>query len=156
MLTNAAIRPRVCGLCIENDQVLMLKHEPGFRMPYFWLPPGGGVELGETLEAALEREFVEETGLKIAVEKFLFVNQFVHLPFHALEFFFLVRRIGGSLAVGYDPEFEQNAQIIQEVRFMNFAQIQRIEQTYLHNVFWNCASLSDLLAQQGLFSLVRS
>jgi ADP-ribose pyrophosphatase YjhB (NUDIX family) len=33
----------------------------------FWNLPGGGVELGENLEAATKREMLEETGLEVAV-----------------------------------------------------------------------------------------
>jgi 8-oxo-dGTP diphosphatase len=156
MLKQAYIRPRVCGICIENDKVLMLKHEPGFGMPYFWLPPGGGIEMGETMENALQREFLEETGLEIKVGKLLFINQFVHLPFHAIEFFFLVEVIGGKLSIGYDPEFSATEQLIADVRFMNFDEILTIPQAYLHNTFWNCKNTTELLQVQGLHSLIKS
>jgi 8-oxo-dGTP diphosphatase len=156
MEIQAHIRPRVCGICIENDTVLMLKHEPGFRMPYFWLPPGGGIETGETMEDALKREFLEETGLEIKVGKLLFINQFIHLPVHAIEFFFLVEVIGGKLKVGQDPEFSATEQVIADVRFMNFDEIIAIPQPYLHNAFWNCKSMTDLLQVQGLHRLVKS
>ena len=37
--------------------------------------PGGGVELGESPVAALEREFVEETQLKVSVGELLYVTK---------------------------------------------------------------------------------
>lgn len=156
MEKQAHIRPRVGGICIENDTVLMLKHEPGFGLPYFWLPPGGGIEMGETMENALKREFLEETGLEIEVGKLLFINQFIHLPFHAIEFFFLVEVVGGKLTVGYDPEFSATEQLIADVRFMNFDEILAIPQPYLHNAFWDCKNMTDLLQVQGFHSLVKS
>lgn len=156
MEKKAHIRPRVCGICIENDKVLMLKHEPGFSMPYFWLPPGGGVEVGETIENALKREFLEETSLEIKVGRLLFTNQFIHLPVHAIEFFFLVEVIGGTLSIGLDPEFSATEQVITDVRFMTFDEILTIPQPYLHNAFWNCKTINDLLQVQGLHTLVRS
>jgi 8-oxo-dGTP pyrophosphatase MutT (NUDIX family) len=44
-----------------QDRVLLLRLEPDFR-DAFWVTPGGGVDEGETLEAAAARELREEAG----------------------------------------------------------------------------------------------
>ena len=44
-----------------RGRVLLLRLEPDFR-DAFWVTPGGGVDEGETLEAAAARELREEVG----------------------------------------------------------------------------------------------
>src|SRR5438093_570202 len=56
----------VGAVIFDGDRVLLVKrgHEP---LKGEWSLPGGRVELGETLEAAVVREVLEETGLDVAV-----------------------------------------------------------------------------------------
>ena len=56
-----AWRPSVYGVLVERNKVLLSKQFSGYDFP------GGGVNLTETLDEALKREFFEETGLKIKV-----------------------------------------------------------------------------------------
>ncbi|MBU7597971.1 NUDIX hydrolase [Streptomyces sp. P38-E01] len=54
----------VAGVIVdERDRALLIKRRDNGR----WEPPGGVVEAGETLPDALQREVLEETGLKIAL-----------------------------------------------------------------------------------------
>ncbi|KUP26009.1 NUDIX domain-containing protein [Paenibacillus sp. DMB5] len=45
-----------------------------------WECPGGKIEFGEGLEAALEREIAEETGLKVTVGEVLYAASFLTDP----------------------------------------------------------------------------
>ncbi|MBA4848811.1 NUDIX domain-containing protein [Emticicia sp. BO119] len=112
------IRIRVCGICIENNQVLMVCHKGVINDKDVWLPPGGGMEEGETVKQALRREFLEETGFEIEVENFLYKREFIHVPLHAIELYFNVRILSGELIKGTDPEINADAQLIKEVRFI--------------------------------------
>jgi 8-oxo-dGTP diphosphatase len=61
-------RIRVSALLRWNDRVLLCRHEkPGKE---YWLLPGGGVNSGESLVDALNRELWEELGIReeVAVE----------------------------------------------------------------------------------------
>ena len=109
------IRVRACGVCIENEQILLVCHQPILGKIDYWCPPGGGVDAGETATEALVREFLEETGYEIEVGKLLKVKEFVRQPLHAVELYFSVKIISGNLITGHDPEMNVADQLIKEV-----------------------------------------
>jgi ADP-ribose pyrophosphatase YjhB (NUDIX family) len=59
MRTNQNVR----GIIIREGKILLIHRFKEGRE--YWVIPGGGVEEGESLETALKREMIEETGLKI-------------------------------------------------------------------------------------------
>jgi ADP-ribose pyrophosphatase YjhB (NUDIX family) len=56
-------RIRVSAVLRWRDQILLCRHEKPGRGDY-WLLPGGGVNAGESLVAALHRELCEEVGIE--------------------------------------------------------------------------------------------
>lgn len=42
----------------------------------YWCTPGGGLDIGESLQDGLHREMIEETGIAPKIGKLLFVQQF--------------------------------------------------------------------------------
>ena len=52
-------RPSVYGILIEDGKVLLSPQHDGYDFP------GGGQEIWESVDDVLEREFFEETGLKV-------------------------------------------------------------------------------------------
>ncbi|CAN5578982.1 hypothetical protein BH23BAC1_BH23BAC1_39380 [soil metagenome] len=145
------VRVRVCGLCKRNYEILLIKHEGLGKDGILWSPPGGGMDFGFSAEENLEREFLEETGLIIKVENFLFINEFLSDSLHAIELFFSVKDLGGALKTGIDPEMGGFNQIIKEVKFMNWSKINELKTTQKHNIFSNCSSLSDIFNLKGYF-----
>jgi mutator protein MutT len=88
------------GVLVENSKVLLATTRvPSGTITNF---PGGGLELGEAPLEAVAREFMEETGLTVAVKELLFCSQqFQQNPEYPHEqlmhIFYRVERTGGTL-----------------------------------------------------------
>jgi len=147
-LYGKKVRVRVCGLCWEDNKLLLVNHS--IRQPAnFWAPPGGGLEFGETVEKALKREFGEETGLEIAVIRFAFGCEYIQDPLHAIELFFHVKTVGGTLIPGYDPEL----QLIQGSKYMAEAEIVGMAPNELHGIFRIAHDENGLNQLSGFYTL---
>lgn len=103
-------RPRVCAAIIKENRILMVLHENEVRS--FWTLPGGGVEEGETLEAAVLREVEEEVNLNGKVDRLLFEDTYTYGPVYC----FLVSIDGEQEAqLGYDPELLPEDQVLKGI-----------------------------------------
>lgn len=149
---GGVVRVRACGVLIENDQILMVKHVGLGSKGYLWIPPGGGVENGSSIEDTIKKEFVEETGLEVTIETFLFVNEFIDKSLHAIEFFYKVRRKGGQLTKGYDPEVSDEEQIIEEVKFLDINELKKEGIEKVHVRFCDLPSLKSIAGSKGIFN----
>ena len=97
----------VGAVIIENGRVVLVKRrfEP---LAGQWSLPGGRLELGETLEAGLAREMLEETGLEVEVGPVVDVFDRILLDperkvrYHYVLIDYLCRPIGGALSHGSD------------------------------------------------------
>jgi len=143
------IRIRVCGLCIQEEKVLLIKHKGLGKKGILWAPPGGGIEFTETAETSLIREFREETGLDIEVKKFLFAYEFIEPPLHTIELFFEVIQKGGSLMRGHDPEMTNKNQILDEVKFYPISEILHSDLDLFHGIFKMIENPNNLINLNG-------
>lgn len=84
-------RIAVRGIILKNGCLLCvkLKDKDGQSLD-FWCVPGGGVDDKEALIPGLEREIIEETGIKPVIGNLLFVQQFAQGETEHLEFFFRI------------------------------------------------------------------
>ncbi len=142
---SGKVRARTCGILIDENEILLIKHKNLGKTGILWIPPGGGIEFGESIAQNIEREFIEETGLEVKFKKHLFVHEFISTQLHALEFFVEVERVGGKLKLGTDPEYSLEDQIIESVEFFSEQRISNTSKTVLHNVFSHFSSPTEIL-----------
>jgi 8-oxo-dGTP diphosphatase len=142
------VRVRVCGLCWQGGDLLLVNHR-GVTSGDFWAPPGGGIEFGQSIEQTLRREFLEETGLTIRVGEFMFGCEFIRGPLHAIELFHEVFATAGELRAGRDPEI----QIIRDARYMSNEDVRGIPQKQLHGVFQHVDKVADLKDLKGFLRI---
>jgi 8-oxo-dGTP diphosphatase len=99
---KAQFRIGVFGVIIEGGKVLL-----GLRRDIdWWNLPGGGMELGETVDEALRREVLEETGLEVQVGRL--VGVYSKPQKQEVVLTFLCHIVGGAL---------QETEEIRESRF---------------------------------------
>ncbi len=147
------VRVRVCGILLQDNQLLLAKHKPFGPAGELWIPPGGGMNYGQHAKQNLVREFIEETNLEIEVGKLLFTNETIHPPFHSIELFYLINQFKGQLKLGIDPEMAIDEQILNEVKFMSEEEINSIPIEMLHYVFKFLKNKDGLISFDALLKM---
>lgn len=124
---SGRVRVRVGALVFDDpadpSAVLLAEHNGLWEAAPFWTPPGGGVEFGEELSEALQREVREETSVDVAVGPLRYVLDFVRPPLHAVSFYFECRSANlGVARLGTDPELGDR-QLLRSVRLVGFDEL---------------------------------
>ena len=101
-------RPSVYGVLIEREKILLSKQWDGYDMP------GGGINVHETIEEALKREFFEETGLEVEPIEIIHCETSFFHPTHSNKhknefwncplIYYKVKQIGGEIS---DKNFDE-------------------------------------------------
>jgi ADP-ribose pyrophosphatase YjhB (NUDIX family) len=95
-------------LFVDNRVVLVRRHNP--PLAGRWNLPGGVVEAGEPLDAAIAREMLEETGLTVRVLDLVDVVEHIdhddegRVRHHYVILDYLCEMTGGTLCAGGDAD----------------------------------------------------
>ena len=85
-------RIAVRAIVLRGNEILCVRlkqYKPDMSGSH-WCTPGGGVDEGEALLPALQREMIEETGIAPVIGELLYVQQFIYKDVDHLEFFYHV------------------------------------------------------------------
>jgi len=132
------LRVRVCGVLrrAEDDAILCGLHRGVGPLGRLWVPPGGGLQFGETLAEGLKREFFEETGLSIERGEQVGLYEYVQPPLHALELFFNVYLTkAGIPKLGSDPEWPiEHPPLLEDLAWISKQDVDMEDRLLFHAV----------------------
>jgi 8-oxo-dGTP diphosphatase len=115
---QSSMKQVVAALIIRDNQILVCQRTRHQSMPLKWEFPGGKVEPGEDLRAALYRELEEELGILANIGPRVAIIRHTYAGGAAFELhFFLVQEFTGEL---------QN-RIFREVRWAEKAELPQID-----------------------------
>jgi len=113
----------VGGIVFNGSRVLLVRrgHPPALNQ---WAIPGGTVELGESLQTAVQREIREETGLRVCAKQPVYTFDMIEkdacgkVRFHYIIIDLIAEHRGGTLKSGSDA---------REARWISPAELKAID-----------------------------
>jgi len=124
-LSDFKFRVSVYGLLRQDNQILVQRHP---LVKKFGLP-GGGLDLGETIVDCLKREFKEETGLSIDVEKLIEVSEnfftYENQCVQAILVFYEVKKNSGDLKSTGDDSVD-----------IDFVNVNQLNKDNIQKIHW--------------------
>ena len=119
-----------------QNGLLMVEHQEKDHGD-FYVFPGGGVEPGESLLQAAERELLEETSIEATADRIIYFRETEYQGSFGLEVYILCKDPKGNLSLGNDPDKPDDGQVLTNVKVLTIEELQKGARWYpeeLHNV----------------------
>lgn len=130
---------RARGIILSDGKLLTVKHPHDMS---FCALPGGHLEYGEDIKKCLEREIVEELGVKPEIGRLLYVNNFLDGDIRqCVEFFFEITN--GNEFINLENIEKTHADEIAEICWISPADNIRLLPTGLSENFKSGNIISD-------------
>ncbi|MFZ5816436.1 MAG: NUDIX domain-containing protein [Bacillota bacterium] len=126
----------------EQNRILLVETRDPQSGGCYWILPGGGIEDGEQAAEAAVREVAEESGVRVSIDRLLYVTDSVEpaVPQLCYTFYFLAHPVRNQEPfVGSDPERPLEGQVLTGARFFRreeLAALPRLYPTVLREEFW--------------------
>ena len=101
-IPRIAVGAVVLDESVPGETSILLVRRARPPMAGRWSLPGGRLEFGERIEAAVRREVFEESGLDVQVGPLVEVVEVLDPPYHYVILDYVCRRVGGELRAGDD------------------------------------------------------
>jgi len=86
------------AIIVHEGKLLVFKLR---REDNWWCLPGGKIEAGEQIEAAMRRELIEETGIEPVIGKLLVIQDLIMNDEQRIEFFFEIKNSADYLNIDF-------------------------------------------------------
>lgn len=117
---------RTVGVLIKDGKILVQRDKDGTE----YALPGGHVKIGESSELSLIREYKEETGARITVDRLIWIEEHFwewnNKPNHGIAFYYLISLIG-DIDIPDNGEFvsqKDNCNVV--LKFLPLAELKNI------------------------------
>ena len=98
---------RVAAIILHEGKLLTTKMKK--KDFSYYVLPGGGVGMEETIYEAIKREVKEETNLDVLKLRLVYIKELKNEEMgRGVEFYFYVEEYSGNLKKGFDPEEKES------------------------------------------------
>jgi ADP-ribose pyrophosphatase YjhB (NUDIX family) len=133
---------RARAVILHEGKLLVVRHA---HDDSFVALPGGHLEWGENIKECLQREIVEELGIKPEIGQLLYINNFISGYVQSVEFFFEVT----------NSDQYVNLENLERTHAHELAEVHWVESTdaikILPKVFWDDFKVGKIISDEVRF-----